>query len=95
MWGQSSLDYRQRLQELFFPEGISFDGKRFNRTALTATLFKYLEPGEQAEESIGVPTGSRRRVEAAHGLAGRVIRGAAFPCDSWARGADVHAMLTP
>jgi hypothetical protein len=29
---QASLDYKQRLQELFFPEGIAYDGHRFNRT---------------------------------------------------------------
>jgi hypothetical protein len=32
--------YRQRLQELFFPEGIAFNGIRFNRTAVTALLFR-------------------------------------------------------
>ena len=37
---QASLDYKQRLQQLFFPEGVAFDGNRFNRTALTAPLFK-------------------------------------------------------
>jgi hypothetical protein len=40
LWVQASLDYRQRLQELFFPEGIAFDGIRFNRTAVTALLFR-------------------------------------------------------
>jgi hypothetical protein len=39
---QASLDYKQRLQQLFFPEGIAFDGNRFNRTAATASLFNYL-----------------------------------------------------
>ena len=57
MWVQASLDYRQRLQELFFPEGIAFDGNRFNRTAVTASLFKYLEPDERAEEGLASPTG--------------------------------------
>jgi hypothetical protein len=38
---QSSLDYKQRLQQLFFPEGVAFDGNRFNRTVVTAELFKY------------------------------------------------------
>jgi phosphotransferase system glucose/maltose/N-acetylglucosamine-specific IIC component len=38
---QASLDYKQRLQQMFFPEGIAYDGNRFNRTAATAT-FKYL-----------------------------------------------------
>jgi hypothetical protein len=40
LWVQASLDYKQRLQQLFFPEGIAFDGNRFNRTAVTAPLFK-------------------------------------------------------
>jgi hypothetical protein len=42
LWVQASLDYKQRLQQLFFPEGIAFDGNRFNRTAATAPLFNYL-----------------------------------------------------
>jgi len=49
---QASLDYKQRLQQLFFPEGIAYDGNRFNRTAATASLFKYLAPSESAEESL-------------------------------------------
>jgi hypothetical protein len=36
---QASLEQRQRFQQLFFPEGISFDGKRLcwnhrNRTGV-------------------------------------------------------------
>jgi hypothetical protein len=31
LWVQASVDYKQRLQQLFFPEGIAFDGIRFNR----------------------------------------------------------------
>jgi DNA invertase Pin-like site-specific DNA recombinase len=42
LWVQASLDYKRRLQQLFFPEGIAFDGNRFNRTAATAPLFKVL-----------------------------------------------------
>ena len=57
LWVQASLDYKQRLQQLFFPEGIAFDGNRFNRTAVTAPLFKYLATGEQADESLASPTG--------------------------------------
>jgi site-specific DNA recombinase len=52
LWVQASLDYRQRLQQLFFPEGIAFDGNRFNRTAATAPLFKYLAPSESANERV-------------------------------------------
>ena len=57
LWVQASLDYRQRLQELFFPEGIAFDGIRFNRTAVTALLFRYLEPVERAESNLASPAG--------------------------------------
>jgi hypothetical protein len=52
LWVQASLDYKQRLQQLFFPEGIAFDGNRFNRTAVTAPLFKYLAPSESADEKL-------------------------------------------
>ena len=46
LWVQASLDQKQRLQQLFLPEGIAFDGNRFNRTAVTAPSFKYLSPNE-------------------------------------------------
>ena len=52
LWVQASLDYKQRLQQLFFPEGIAYDGNRFNRTAVTAPLFKYLAPSESADERV-------------------------------------------
>jgi hypothetical protein len=52
LWVQASLDQKQRLQQLFFPEGIAFDGNRFNRTAATAPLFKYLAPSERADEKM-------------------------------------------
>ena len=52
LWVQASLDYRQRLQELFFPDGIAYDGNRFNRTAATAPLFNYLAPTEGADEKV-------------------------------------------
>jgi hypothetical protein len=44
LWVQASLDQKQRVQQLFFPEGVAFDGNRFNRTAATATFFNYLAP---------------------------------------------------
>lgn len=42
LWVQSTLDHKQRLQALFFPNGIGFDGVRFNRTVVTAPFFSYL-----------------------------------------------------
>jgi hypothetical protein len=29
LWVQASLEQRQRFQQLFFPDGIAFDGNRF------------------------------------------------------------------
>jgi hypothetical protein len=29
LWVQASVDQRQRFQQLFFPDGIAFDGNRF------------------------------------------------------------------
>jgi hypothetical protein len=40
LWVQASLDYKQPLQQLFFPEGVAFDRNRLNRTAVTAPLLK-------------------------------------------------------
>lgn len=57
LWVQASLDYKQRLQQLFFPEGIAYDGIRFNRTAVRAQLFNYLAPSEGAEERVVSPGG--------------------------------------
>jgi site-specific DNA recombinase len=57
LWVQSSLDQRQRLQQLFFPEGVRFDGKRFDRTAVTSSAFKYLRPVEGLNESLVDQTG--------------------------------------
>jgi hypothetical protein len=50
-----ALDYKRRLQLLFFPEGIAHDGNRFNRTAVTAPLFNYLAPSESADEKMVSP----------------------------------------
>jgi len=41
LWVQASL-YKQRLQQLFFPEGIAFDGNRFNRTRRNGATFQLL-----------------------------------------------------
>jgi hypothetical protein len=69
LWVQASLDYKQRLQALFFPEGIGYDGNRFNRTAATAPLFKSLAPSESADEKMvsreGIEPSTRRSRDAA------------------------------
>src|SRR5262249_53710507 len=52
LWVQASLDYKQRLQQRFFPEGVAYDRNRFNRTAATAPLFNYLAPDQSAGASL-------------------------------------------
>ena len=49
LWVQASLIQKQRLQQLFFPDGIAFDGRRFVRTAVTTHAFNYLTCGDGSE----------------------------------------------
>ena len=51
LWVQASLEQRQRLQQLFFPDGVVFDGNRFVRTGVSTHAFKYLAPDSAAEMS--------------------------------------------
>ena len=44
LWVQSSLAQKQRLQQVFFPDGIRFDGKRLVGTGTTLPVFNYLNP---------------------------------------------------
>ena len=57
LWVQSSLDQRQRFQQLFFPEGVAFDGYDFVRTAATAPAFSYLQPVAVGNEGVVGPPG--------------------------------------
>ena len=43
-WVQSSLAQKQRLQQVFFPDGIRFDRKRLVGTGTTLPVFNYLNP---------------------------------------------------
>jgi hypothetical protein len=52
LWVQASLEQRQRFQQLFFPEGIAFDGTSFVRTAVTAPAFSYLRSIEDENERV-------------------------------------------
>ena len=60
LWVQSSLDQKQRLQQLFFPEGIRFDGKKLVGPGLAPGL-QLLKPCFGREKRIGGPDGSRTR----------------------------------
>ena len=58
LWMELSLDQRQQLQEVLFPEGLRFDGERFG-TAATCLAFKQLaENGElkSGVASLSIPS---------------------------------------
>jgi hypothetical protein len=57
LWVQASLNQKQRLQQLFFPDGIAFDGKRFVRTAVTTHAFNYLTCADGSENQVASLTG--------------------------------------
>ena len=57
LWVQASLDQRQRLQQLFFPQGVAFDGNGFFGTAVTAPAFSYLQPVADGKERMVDQTG--------------------------------------
>jgi hypothetical protein len=55
--GSTVANQRQRLQPLMFPEGVAFNGKRFDRTAVTSSAFKYVRPIEDPIENLVDQTG--------------------------------------
>jgi hypothetical protein len=57
LWVQSSLDQKQRLQQLFFPEGVRFDGKRLVGTGATLPVFNYLSPVSESKKEVVDQTG--------------------------------------
>ena len=57
LWVQASLDQRQRFQQLFFPDGISFDGAGFVGTATTARAFNHLRAVDAGNEKLVDLTG--------------------------------------
>jgi site-specific DNA recombinase len=60
LWVQSSLNQKQRLQQLFFPEGVRFDGKRIVGTGLTLPVFNYLSPVSGSKKIWWTRPGSNR-----------------------------------
>jgi hypothetical protein len=52
LWVQASLDQRQRFQQLFFPDGIAFDGNRFVGTGVTAPAFGYVRPIQSGKKGL-------------------------------------------
>ncbi len=52
LWVQASLEQRECLQKLFFPEGVTFDGNGFVRTRVTASVFSYLGAISEGESKM-------------------------------------------
>lgn len=59
LWVQASLDQRRRFQQLFFPDGIAFDGNRFVGTGATAPAFNYLREIGELKIKFGGPDRDR------------------------------------
>ena len=57
LWVQSSLAQKQRLQQVFFPEGVRFDGKKLVGTGATLPVFRYLAPAGDSEVRMVDQTG--------------------------------------
>ena len=57
LWLEASLDQKQRLQTVFFPEGLRFDGEGFG-TAVTCLAFKQLSSDQGVEDGMASPRGT-------------------------------------
>jgi site-specific DNA recombinase len=57
LWVQSSLSQKQRLQQVFFPDGIRFDGKKLVGTGTTLPIFNYLSPVSGLKKDLVDQTG--------------------------------------
>ena len=55
-WLEASLDQRQRLQQVLFPEGLSFDGEEFG-TAVTSLAFNHFEALRPTGTDLASPRG--------------------------------------
>ena len=56
LWAESSLEQKQRLQSVFFPQGLALYKDGFG-TAVTSPLFNQLESLTVVESSLASPTG--------------------------------------
>ena len=61
VWERCSLDQKQRLQRVLFPQGVEFSDGEY-RTQETSFLFKPLGQPDPTTEIVGSATGNRTRV---------------------------------
>jgi hypothetical protein len=57
LWVQSTLAQKQRLQQVFFPDGVRFDGKRLVGTGTTLPVFNYLSAESDEKKDLVDQTG--------------------------------------
>lgn len=57
LWVQSSLAQKQRLQQLFFPDGVRFNGKKIVGTGTTLPVFNYLSSVSEQKKELVDQTG--------------------------------------
>ena len=57
LWVQSSLAQKQRLQQVFRPDGIRFDGNQLVGTGITLPVFNYLNSISDAKQEMVDLTG--------------------------------------
>ena len=57
LWVQSSLAQKQRLQQVLFPDGVRFDGKKLVGTGTTLPVFNYLNPISDEKKELVDQTG--------------------------------------
>ena len=70
--GPRASRQKQRLQQVFFPDGIRFDGRKLVGTGTTLPAFNYLNPVSEQKKDLVDQTGGSwnhitswlRRVEA-------------------------------
>jgi len=58
LWVQASLEHRQRYQQVFFPDGMSFDGNGCIGNGVTALIFSYLRTIEDRNKRMVDQTGA-------------------------------------
>jgi hypothetical protein len=59
LWVHSSFDQKQRLQQVFFSEGVRFDGKKLVGTGTTLSVFNYSKSiSDEKKEVVDQNSGS-------------------------------------
>jgi hypothetical protein len=55
LWVESSLDQKQRLQEVFFPRGVQFENGGYRTTETSMIFFELKEIPAQKEGMVALP----------------------------------------